>query len=99
MLTTHVNMRWQTLAMLLALAALDCGTNQTVAHHDDWGSGGSSDSSGSSSEVGVCPGQCVEIVPLSEAVVLSLLWFGPVEQEPPPCPSLAPVAVDEGMPT
>ncbi|MFS8069317.1 MAG: hypothetical protein ACMG6S_23390 [Byssovorax sp.] len=35
-------------------------------------------------------------MPLSTPVVLSLLWVGPMGQEPPPCPPLAPVAVDEG---
>ena len=100
MIARHVTARWRTLPVLLALGALGCGVNQTVAHYDDLGTGGSGGSGGSgggaSNEVGVCPGQCVEIVPLSTAVVLSLLWFGPVDQEPPPCPSLAPVAVDEG---
>jgi hypothetical protein len=85
--------------VVLALAALGCGTNQAVLHYDETGGSGGSGGSGggTSSETGVsCPGQCVEIVPLSTPVVLSLLWIGPVGQEPPPCPALAPVAVEEG---
>ena len=100
MRVSYRTVHWRTVPVFLALAALGCGTNQTVTHYEDpgaGGSGGSGGGGGTSSETGPsCPGKCVEVVPLSTPVVLSLLWIGPVGQEPPPCPALAPVAVEEG---
>ena len=87
------------LAVMIAAGAIGCGTSDIVVHdpYASTGSGGSGGAGGASSATGpACPGQCVPIVPLSTPVVLSLLWLGPVGTEPPPCPSLAPVAVDEG---
>jgi hypothetical protein len=96
----HVSVRWRASWLVFTLGALGCGTNQAVGYYYDsgkGGSGGSGGSSGTSSDAGSCPGRCVDVVPLSTPVVLSLLWIGPVEQEPPTCPVLAPVAVDEGF--
>src|SRR5512132_2787883 len=79
-----------TLPMLLASAALGCGTNAIITHHvDDPGVGGGSGSSTSSGAEDACPGQCAPLAPAAWLGPI-LLWIGKAG-DAPECPPSAPI--------
>lgn len=90
---SHVKVQWSAFPMLLAIAAVGCGTNQAVVRHDDPGVGGGgaggSGSSVSSGPEAACLGQCAPLGP-GEWLGPLLLWIGK-EGEAPECPPSAPV--------